>query len=79
MTFKLPVALAAMLETAGYKTRVRVVAVKPNRPDEYSHAIALMQNPDTQKWIPLDIGQKGKPGDYPEERVAGHRDYEVPI
>lgn len=73
-------ALAAALEAAGYHTKMRVVAVKPDAPDQYSHILVLVGLPQRNPtmWIPLDPSVEKPAGWYPEDRISGHRDFDVP-
>lgn len=72
--------LAIALETAGYETRLRVIAVKPSPPQAYSHILVLVGLPQRapEKWMPLDASVDKPAGWYPKDKVSGFKDYRIP-
>ena len=73
-------ALCAYLEAAGYHTKMRVMAIKPDGPRSFSHIIALVGLPARKpsKWVPLDASVDKPAGWYPQSRVSGYKDFDVP-
>lgn len=73
--------LAATLESVGFETKLRVVALKPNPPKAYSHILVLCGLPQRNptKWVALDPSVGQPPGWYPKDRVSGHKDFDIPV
>lgn len=72
--------LAALLEAAGYTTKLRIVSVKPSPPRAWSHILILVGLPPRAptRWIPLDASVDKPAGWYPKERINAHKDYDIP-
>lgn len=72
--------LAIALEACGFETRLRVIAVKPNPADAYSHILVLVGLPQRNptKWMALDPSVNKPAGWYPRDKVSGFKDYVVP-
>lgn len=73
-------AVVAYCEAAGYPTKLRIMAIKPDPPRAYSHIAPLVGIPARAptKWICMDASVDKFAGWYPTGRVSGFKDYEVP-
>ena len=71
------VLLASMFEAAGYRTKLRVMALRPGGAKDYSHAIACVQNPDSKEWFAADATKNEPLGTYPADKVSGSKDFEI--
>lgn len=77
----LSIALASLLEAAGYETKLRVVSVKPDPNRAWSHILVMVGLPPRSKvkaWIPLDASVDKPAGWYPEHRFSGFKDFPIP-
>ena len=66
----------SMAGAAGYQTKIRVVALRPDGPKDYSHAIAGIQNTDNG-WIAADATENQPLGYYPVAEVTGVKDFVI--
>lgn len=73
--------LCALLESAGYHCKLRVVSVKPAPKGDWSHILALVGLPPRAptRWVPLDASVNQPPGWYPTSRISGFKDYDIPV
>lgn len=72
--------LAIALEACGFETRLRVIAVRPQPPDAYSHILVLVGLPQRSptRWMALDASVDKPAGWYPKSKVSGFKDFVVP-